>query len=108
MCGSFFVSSADVGYQAPEAIINAAASVGCIEANNIYGAKFIYNNLAIQNNIVHLGFINGIKNIVFLGSSCIYPKFSKQPIKEEYLLDGKFAINVDIKIKKINSINLIF
>jgi len=73
----------------PEAIINAAATVGGIEANNKNGAKFIYNNLSIQNNIIHLGFINGIKNIVFLGSSCIYPKFSKQPIKEEYLLDGK-------------------
>ena len=73
----------------PKAIINAAATVGGIEVNNNNGATFIYNNLSIQNNIIHYGFLNGVKNIIFLGSSCIYPKFSKQPIKEEYLLDGK-------------------
>ena len=58
-------------------------------ANNKYRAEFIYQNLAIQNNLIHGSYLNGIKNLIFLGSSCIYPKLCKQPQKESYLLDGK-------------------
>tara|TARA_A100000164_G_scaffold169887_1_gene150747 strand:- start:2829 stop:3764 length:936 start_codon:yes stop_codon:yes gene_type:complete len=73
----------------PFYVIIAAARVGGILANNKYRAEFIYQNLAIQNNLIHGSFINGIKNLIFLGSSCIYPKFCKQPQKESYLLNGK-------------------
>ena len=73
----------------PFLVIIAAARVGGIIANNKYRAEFIYENLSIQNNLIHGSYINGIKNIIFLGSSCIYPKFCKQPQKESYLLDGK-------------------
>ena len=66
----------------------AAAKVGGIYHNNIHGADFIYENLQIQTNLIHGSFKNNIKKLIFLGSSCIYPKFSKQPIKEEYLLSG--------------------
>ena len=57
-------------------------------ANNTYPAEFIYNNLSIQNNIIHEAYRNGVKKLLFLGSSCIYPKNAPQPIKEEYLLTG--------------------
>lgn len=73
----------------PFFVIVAAAKVGGILANNYYRADFIYQNLAIQNNLIHGSYINGINNLIFLGSSCIYPKFCKQPQKESYLLDGK-------------------
>ena len=73
----------------PEYIIIAAAKVGGIYSNNKYKAEFIYENLMIQSNLIHSAFLCGIKNLIFLGSSCIYPKKSKQPIKEEYLLSGK-------------------
>ena len=69
----------------PEAVILAAAKVGGIQANNTFRAEFIYENLSIQNNIIHGSFKAGVKNLVFLGSSCIYPKNSKQPIRENYL-----------------------
>ena len=72
----------------PRLIIIAAAYVGGIKANNQFKAEFIYNNLMIQNNIIHSAFLNKIKNLIFFGSSCACPKFSKQPIKEEYLLSG--------------------
>ena len=72
----------------PNAVINAAATVGGIYANNKYRANFIYNNLAIQNNIIHSSYLNKIQSLIFLGSSCVYPKECKQPIKEEYLLTG--------------------
>ena len=72
----------------PDAVILAAAKVGGINANNKYRAEFIYENLAIQNNVIHGSFINGVKNLIFLGSSCIYPKNCKQPIKEKYLLSS--------------------
>ena len=72
----------------PETVIIAAAKVGGIIANSTYRADFIYQNLAIQNNLIHGSFINKINNLLFLGSSCIYPRHSKQPIKEEYLLQG--------------------
>ena len=73
----------------PNIVIIAAARVGGIYANSNFGGEFIYENLQIQNNLIHGSFKNGIKNLIFLGSSCIYPKFAKQPIKEEYLLSGK-------------------
>jgi GDP-L-fucose synthase len=67
-------------------VIDCAAKVGGIHSNNIYRADFIYENLQIQNNIIHSSYLSGVKKLLFLGSSCIYPKFSEQPIKEEYLL----------------------
>ena len=70
----------------PEYVIIAAAKVGGIEANNTYRAEFIYNNLMIQTNIIHAAYINNIKKLIFLGSTCVYPKNTPQPIKEEYLL----------------------
>jgi|TARA_B110000114_G_scaffold176874_1_gene208026 GDP-L-fucose synthase len=73
----------------PFFIIIAAARVGGILANNSYRAEFIYENLTMQNNLIHGSHINGVKNLIFLGSSCIYPKFCKQPQKESYLLNGK-------------------
>ena len=73
----------------PYFVIIAAARVGGIVANNKYRAEFIYENLSIQNNLIHGSYINGIKNLIFLGSSCIYPKLCKQPQNESYLLDGK-------------------
>ena len=72
----------------PKFIFLAAAKVGGIYSNNKYKADFIYQNLAIQNNIIHSAYQNGVKDMIFLGSSCVYPKFSKQPIKENYLLGG--------------------
>ena len=70
----------------PEYVILAAAKVGGIVANNTYRAQFIYENLLIQNNIIHQCYVHGVKKLVFLGSSCIYPKACPQPIKEDYLL----------------------
>lgn len=72
----------------PEYVFLAAAKVGGIMANNTYKGQFIYENLMIQNNIIHQSYLNGVKKLLFLGSSCIYPKNSEQPIKEEYLLSG--------------------
>ena len=72
-----------------DSVILCAAKVGGILANSKYGGDFIFNNLAIQNNIFQAAKTNHIKNLIFLGSSCIYPKFAKQPIKEDYLLTGK-------------------
>ena len=70
----------------PDAVILAAAKVGGIDVNNRLRGEFIYDNLAIQNSVIHASYLNGVKNLIFLGSSCIYPKLSKQPIKEKYLL----------------------
>lgn len=72
----------------PEAVIVAAAKVGGILANNTYRAEFIYDNIMIQNNIIHSAYLNNARKLVFLGSSCIYPKLAPQPLKEEYLLSG--------------------
>jgi len=72
----------------PEYVFLAAAKVGGIVANNSYKADFLYENLMIQNNIIHNSYVYGIKKLLFLGSSCIYPKFAPQPLKEEYLLTG--------------------
>src|SRR5436190_12010554 len=73
----------------PEFVLYAAAKVGGIGANNTYPADFIYQNLAIQNNVIHNSYLNGVKKLLFLGSVCIYPKFAKQPVKEESLLTGE-------------------
>jgi GDP-L-fucose synthase len=70
----------------PEYVFLAAAKVGGIIANNTFRADFIYENLQIQNNLIHASYLTNVKKFLFLGSSCIYPKFSEQPIKEEYLL----------------------
>ena len=91
----------------PQAIIIAAAKVGGIYANNKYRANFIYENLAIQNNLIHSAFLNKIKNLIFLGSSCVYPKNSKQPIKEKYLLTGLLEhTNEPYAIAKIAGIKM--
>ena len=73
----------------PEYVILAAAKVGGIHANNTYPAEFIHENLAIQTNVIHQAYVNGVKRMLFLGSSCIYPRDCPQPIKEEYLLTGE-------------------
>ncbi|WP_163329282.1 GDP-L-fucose synthase family protein [Desulfurobacterium thermolithotrophum] len=73
----------------PEYVFLAAAKVGGILANNIYRAEFIYQNLQIQNNVIHQSYLNGVKKLLFLGSTCIYPRNCHQPIKEEYLLTGE-------------------
>ncbi|MFT5712383.1 MAG: GDP-L-fucose synthase [Glaciecola sp.] len=72
----------------PEYVFLAAAKVGGIHANNTYPAEFIHENLAIQTNVIHQSYVHGVKRLLFLGSSCIYPKDCPQPIKEEYLLTG--------------------
>ena len=85
----------------------AAAKVGGIQANNIFPAEFIYQNLMIQNNIINSAFLNGVKKLLFLGSSCIYPRNAKQPIKEEYLLTGLLEpTNEPYAIAKIAGIKL--
>lgn len=73
----------------PECVVLAAAKVGGIMANMEAPAMFLYDNLMIQNNVIHFSYLNGVKKLLFLGSSCIYPRLSPQPMKEEYLLDGK-------------------
>ena len=72
----------------PDYVFLAAAKVGGIVANNVYRGQFIYENLMIQSNVIHAAYSNGIKKLLFLGSSCIYPKMCEQPIKESYLLNG--------------------
>ena len=90
-----------------KSIIICAARVGGIKANNTYKADFIYQNLTIQNNLIHGAKINNISNVIFLGSSCIYPKNCKQPIKEEYLLSGKLEkTNEPYAIAKIAGIKM--
>lgn len=90
-----------------DAVINAAGKVGGIYANNKYKADFIYDNLAIQNNVIHACFQNKVKSLIFLGSSCIYPRNSKQPIKENYLLTGELEkTNEPYAIAKIAGIKM--
>ena len=90
-----------------DAVIIAAAKVGGIYANENNKAQFMYENLQIQNNLIHYSFKSGIKNLIFLGSSCIYPKFSKQPIKEEYLLTGKLeSTNESYALAKIAGLKM--
>lgn len=91
----------------PDYVFLAAAKVGGIEANNTYRAQFLYENLMIQNNVIHQSFVQGVKKLLFLASSCIYPKFSPQPIKEEYLLDGKLEpTNEPYAIAKIAGVKM--
>jgi len=90
-----------------DAVINAAGKVGGILANNKYKADFIFDNLSIQNNIIHSCYENKIKNLIFLGSSCIYPKECPQPIKEKYLLTGELEkTNEPYAIAKIAGIKM--
>jgi len=91
----------------PEYVFLAAAKVGGIVSNSTYPAEFIYNNLTIQNNIIHAAFINKVKKLLFLGSSCIYPKHCPQPIKEEYLLSGYLEpTNEPYAVAKISGIKM--
>jgi GDP-L-fucose synthase len=91
----------------PDIVIIAAAKVGGITANNTYRANFIYDNLAIQNNLIHGSFLNKINDLLFIGSNCVYPKNCKQPIKENYLLQGPLEFtNEPYAIAKIAGIKL--
>ncbi|TAL46510.1 MAG: GDP-L-fucose synthase [Chitinophagaceae bacterium] len=91
----------------PDYVFLAAAKVGGILANNTYRAEFLYDNLAIQNNVIHNAWLNGVKKLLFLGSSCIYPKLAPQPLKEEYLLTGLLEpTNEAYAIAKIAGIKL--
>lgn len=90
-----------------DAVINAAGKVGGIYANDFYKAEFIYDNLSIQNNVIHASYQNEVKSLIFLGSSCIYPRNSKQPIKEKYLLTGELEkTNEPYAIAKISGIKM--
>ena len=90
-----------------DAVINAAGKVGGILANDKYKADFIYDNISIQNNIIHSSYKNKIKNLIFLGSSCIYPRNCKQPIKEKYILTGDLEkTNEPYAIAKIAGIKM--
>lgn len=91
----------------PEYVFLAAAKVGGILANNTYRAEFLYDNLMIQNNVIHQSYINRVKKLMFLGSSCIYPKMAPQPLKEEYLLTGELEpTNEPYAIAKIAGIKM--
>lgn len=91
----------------PAYVFLAAAKVGGILANNTYKAEFIYDNLMIEANIIHAAFVNGVKKLLFLGSSCIYPKMAPQPLKEDYLLSGYLEpTNEPYAIAKIAGIKL--
>ncbi|MBW2645438.1 MAG: GDP-L-fucose synthase [Deltaproteobacteria bacterium] len=91
----------------PEYVFLAAAKVGGILANSTYPAEFIYGNLVIQTNIIHAAYLFGVKKLLFLGSSCIYPKLCPQPMKEEYLLDGKLEpTNEPYAVAKIAGIKM--
>ncbi|MFD2873843.1 GDP-L-fucose synthase family protein [Mucilaginibacter ximonensis] len=91
----------------PDYVFLAAAKVGGIVANNTYRADFIYENLAIQNNVIHSSYVNGVTKLMFLGSSCIYPKMAPQPLKEDYLLTGPLEeTNEPYAIAKIAGIKM--
>jgi len=91
----------------PEYLFLAAAKVGGIVANNTYRAQFIYENLQIQNNVIHQSYLNGVKKLMFLGSTCIYPKNCPQPMKEEYLLTSELEYtNEPYAIAKIAGIKM--
>ena len=98
---NFFVN------EKPDEVILAAAKVGGIYANNTYPGEFIYQNLQIQNNVIHCAHLNGVQKLLFLGSSCIYPKFADQPITENALLSGSLeSTNEPYAIAKIAGIKL--
>ena len=91
----------------PDYVFLAAAKVGGIQANNTYRAEFLYDNLMIQTNVIHHSWMNGVKKLLFLGSSCIYPKLAPQPLKEEYLLTGLLEpTNEPYAIAKIAGIKM--
>ncbi len=91
----------------PDYIFLAAAKVGGIVANNTYRADFIYENIMIQSNVIHHSYLNGVKKLMFLGSSCIYPKLAPQPLKENYLLTGLLEdTNEPYAIAKIAGIKM--
>jgi GDP-L-fucose synthase len=91
----------------PKFIFIAAAKVGGIYSNNKYKAEFIQENLSIQNNLIHSAYLSGVKNLIFLGSSCVYPRDCKQPIKEKYLLSGPLeSTNDAYAIAKIAGIKM--
>jgi GDP-L-fucose synthase len=91
----------------PDYVILAAAKVGGIYANNTYRAEFIYNNLMMEANIIHAAYLNKVKKLLFLGSSCIYPKNAPQPLKEEYLLNGYLeSTNQPYAVAKIAGIEM--
>lgn len=91
----------------PEYVFLAAAKVGGIEANNKYRAEFLYENLMIQNNVIHQSYVHGVKKLLFLASSCIYPKLAPQPIKESYLLTGELEpTNEPYAIAKIAGVKM--
>ncbi len=91
----------------PEQVYLAAARVGGIHANNTFPAEFIYDNLMVQNNVIHQAFMNGVKKLLFLGSSCIYPKLAPQPMSEDALLTGKLEpTNEPYAIAKIAGIKM--
>jgi GDP-L-fucose synthase len=91
----------------PDYVFLAAARVGGIRANNTYPAEFIYDNLMIQTNVLHQAYVHGVKKLLFLGSSCIYPKFCPQPMQEEHLLSGKLEpTNEPYAVAKIAGITM--
>jgi GDP-L-fucose synthase len=91
----------------PDQVYLAAAKVGGIHANNTYPAEFIYDNLMVQNNVINEAFLSGVKKLLFLGSSCIYPKLAPQPMSEDALLTGKLeATNEPYAIAKIAGIKM--
>ena len=91
----------------PQYVFLAAAKVGGIMANKTFGAEFIYDNLAVQNNVIHEAYKNGVEKLLFLGSSCIYPKQAKQPIKEEYFMTGALEpTNAPYAMAKIAGIEM--
>ena len=91
----------------PEYVFLAAAKVGGIQANNIYRADFLYDNLMIEANVIHAAYKSGVKKLLFLGSSCIYPKLAPQPLKEEFLLTGPLEdTNISYAIAKIAGIKM--
>ena len=91
----------------PEIVILAAARVGGILANNTYRAQFIYDNLMIETNLIHSSYLSNVKKLIFLGSSCIYPKLAQQPLKEEYLLSDYLEYtNEPYAVAKIAGIKL--
>lgn len=91
----------------PEYVILAAAKVGGIQANDTYSAEFLYDNLMIESNVIDAAYQNDVKKLLFLGSSCIYPKFADQPMKEDYLLSGKLeSTNEGYAVAKITGIKL--
>ncbi|MFM6952890.1 MAG: GDP-L-fucose synthase family protein [Bacteroidota bacterium] len=91
----------------PDYVFVAAAKVGGILANNTYRAEFLYDNLSIQNNLIHNAYVFGVKKLLFLGSSCIYPKLAPQPLKEDYLLSGYLEpTNEPYAIAKITGIKM--